>query len=89
MNTIVASWGGGLRRRIERLGQRMSAWSTAKKRQREENMELKPEVKKRLWAQVEDAKHGRNMSPTFTTVEDAIAYLHEETRKYKERKGGQ
>ena len=87
MNTLVASWGGRLRARIGRFAERVSAWSAAKERQREEDMELKPEVKRELWAQVEDAKQGKNLSPRFTTVEDAIAYLHEETRVTKQVAG--
>ena len=95
MNTIAATWSGGLRERIgelglriERLGLRLCAWSVAKK-QREKDMEMKPEVKRELLAQLEDAKQGKNLSPRFTSLEDAFAYLDEETRKYKEGKGGQ
>ncbi len=43
MNTLVASWGGRLRARIGRFAERVSAWSAAKERQREEDMELKQE----------------------------------------------
>ena len=88
MNTTIALWGKWLRKRIGRLAQRVSDWSVAKK-QREEDMELKPEVKRELLAQLEDAKQGKNLSPRFTSLEDAFAYLDEETRKYKEGKGGQ
>ena len=83
MNTIVAAWSGGLRERIgrlgiriERLGHRISAWSAAKKRQREEDMELKPEVKKELLAQMEDAKQGKNLSPGFTNIKDMEEWLN-------------
>ena len=86
MNTLVASWSGRLRAHIGRLGRWVSAWSIIKKKQREEDMELKPEVKERLWAQIEEAKQGKNTSPVFTSTEDAIAYLHEEARKYREEK---
>ena len=49
--------------------------SAMRQHKREEDMELRPEVKKRLWAQVEDAKKGKNMSPRFTTVKDAAEWL--------------
>ena len=41
----------------------------------EEDMELRPGVKKRLLTQMEDAKQGKNISPTFTTVEDVAKWL--------------
>ena len=82
MNTLVASWGGQLRARIGRLAQRVSDWSVAKQ-QREEDMELKPEVKRELLAMMED---DTDLSPEFDNAEDAIAYLHEEARKYREGK---
>ena len=39
------------------------------------DLELKPEVKARLEKSIEEAKQGKNMSPTFTTVEDAAKWL--------------
>ena len=97
MNTIAATRSGGLREfigdlglRIERLGQRMSAWGAVRKstypKTKEEfdaliaalptsDLELKPEVKRELLAQLEDAKQGKNMSPRFKTVEEAAEWL--------------
>lgn len=37
--------------------------------------ELRPEVKKELKKQLADARAGKNMSPSFSNVEDAIAWL--------------
>jgi addiction module RelB/DinJ family antitoxin len=37
--------------------------------------ELKPEVQKELKKQLADARAGKNMSPAFTNVKDAIAWL--------------
>ena len=83
MNTIAATRSGGLREligelglRIERLGLRLCAWSVAKKRQQEENMELKPEVKAELMKSIEDAKQGKNLSPGFTNIEDMKKWLN-------------
>lgn len=39
--------------------------------------ELRPEVKRELKKQLADARAGKNMSPAFTNVEDAIAWLKE------------
>ncbi len=79
MNTLVASWGGRLRARIGRLAEQVSAWSAAKGRQREEDMELKPEVKRELLAQVEDAKQGKNISPGFTDIKDMEKWLNSQS----------
>jgi len=38
--------------------------------------ELKPEVKKRLQKLTKEAREGKNLSPEFDNVEDAINYLH-------------
>ena len=98
MNTIVASWGGGFRyrigrlgERIERLGQRMSAWAKAKQRQAAEKAEanlpviqLSDEAAERLERSADEARRGIGVSPRFSSTEDAIAYLHEEVRKHKE-----
>jgi addiction module RelB/DinJ family antitoxin len=37
--------------------------------------ELKPEVAKRFAKHIAEAKQGKNISPAFTNVEDAIAWL--------------
>ena len=37
--------------------------------------ELKPAVAQRLLKQVAEAKNGKNLSPTFTNVNDAVAWL--------------
>ena len=72
MNTLVASWGGRLRARIGRLAEQVSAWSAAKERQREEDMELKPEVKRELLAMMED---DADLSLGFDTAEEFVAHL--------------
>lgn len=99
MNTIVALWVRRLGVRMERLGQRVSAWGAAKKstypKTREEfnalitslptsDLELKPEVKAELLKEIEEAERGIGVSPAFDNTADAIAYLHEEARKYRE-----
>ena len=38
--------------------------------------ELKPAVKKRLDRLQKDVKEGKNLSPRFSDVEDAISYLN-------------
>lgn len=98
MNTVVASWHWGLRERIgrlgvriERLGQRVSAWGAAKKntypKTREEfnaliaslptsDLELKPEVKAELLKEIEDAKQGKGLSPGFTSIKDMEEWLN-------------
>ena len=83
MNILVASWGGRLRAHIGRLAQRVSDWSVAK-RQREEDVELKPEVQRELLAMMEDTS---DESPAFETKEEMDAYLDEATRKYREGRG--
>ena len=50
----------------------VSKWSMIKKKQREEDMELKPEVKRELLAMMED---DTDLSPGFDTVEDFVAHL--------------
>ena len=103
MNTIAATRSGGLRERIgelglriERLGQRMSAWAKAKKRQQAEKAEadlpviqLSDEAAERLERLADEAERGIGVSPRFTSLEDSFAYLDEETRKYKEGKSSQ
>ena len=111
MNTIAATWGGGLRERIgelglriERLGQRLAAWGAVKKnpypKTREEfealiaalptsDLKLKPEVEAELMKEIEEAERGIGVSPAFGNTEDAIAYLHEEARKYREEESSQ
>ena len=98
MNTIAASWGWGFRyrigrlgERIERLGQRMSAWAKAKQRQADEKAEanlpvihLSEKAKERLAKISDEIDAGEDLSPAFDNTEDAIAYLHEEARKYRE-----
>ena len=37
--------------------------------------ELRPEVAKRLLKQMQEAREGKNMSPAFKNVDDAIAWL--------------
>ena len=83
MNTTVVLWVGRLGMRIERLGLRLCAWLVAKKRQQEENMELKPEVQRELLAMMEDTS---DESLAFETKEEMDAYLDEAVRKYRERK---
>ena len=89
MNTIAATWSGGLRERIgelglriERLGRRMSAWAAAKKRQKAEKAEadlpviqLSDEAAERLERSADEAERGIGMSPVFDTAEEFIAYL--------------
>ena len=101
MNTTMALWGKWLRKRIgvlglriERLGQRLSAWAKVKKQQRAEKAEanlpviqLSDEAAERLERLADEAEEGKNMSPRFTSLEDAFAYLDEETRKYREGGG--
>ena len=102
MNTTVVLWVGRLGLRIERLGQRMSAWGAAKKttypKTKEEfdafiaalpTMKLKPEVEAELMKEIEEAERGIGVSPAFDNTEDAIAYLHEEARKYREEEGSE
>ena len=100
MNTIAATWSWGLRERIgglgariERLGQRMSAWAKAKKRQMTEDdlpvVQLSEKAKKRLAKISDEIDAGTDLSPAFSNTEDAIAYLHEEARKYREEEGSQ
>lgn len=39
--------------------------------------ELKPHVKKRLDRLQKEAMEGKNLSPSFTSAEEAIRYLHQ------------
>ena len=90
MNTLVASWGWGLRERIERLGirierlgQRLSAWAKAKKQQQaakaEANLpviQLSDEAAERLERSADEAEQGKNLSPGFTNIEDMKKWLN-------------
>ena len=95
MNTTVVLWVRWLGLRIERLGQRLCAWSVAKKRQQETDddgfpvIHLSEKAKKRLAKVSDEIDVGEDLSPAFDNTDDAIAYLHEEARKYKERESGQ
>ena len=37
---------------------------------------LKPEVAKRIYKAIEESKSGKNLSPAFSTVEDAMQWLN-------------
>ena len=82
MNTTVVLWVGRLGMRIERLGQRMSAWAKVKQQQKVEKAEanlpviqLSDEAAERLERLADEAEEGKNMSPRFTSVKDAAEWL--------------
>ena len=89
MNTIAAAWGWGFQNRIERLGvrierlgQRLSAWAKVKKREIAEKAEanlpviqLSDEAAERLERSADEAEQGIGMSPAFETSEEMDAWL--------------
>lgn len=44
--------------------------------------QMTPELEKTLEKVEEDIKHGRNLSPAFDNIDDAIAWLNNPKRKY-------
>ena len=88
MGTTIALWGGRFRESVSRFVQGLSgdgATTTAPKTEDDfPVIQLSDEAAERLERLADEAERGIDVSPRFTTLEDAFAYLDEETKKYKE-----